>query len=54
MSDWRDELAEIAECELCDDKGKRLDSFRLACDHVDRAAIYKRGMDKLRQTMGWQ
>ena len=42
MSDWRDELVEIAGCEFCDDNGIRLNDFH-RCDHIDYAAIAKRG-----------
>jgi hypothetical protein len=47
-------LVDIAECELCDEKGKRLDAFQLPCDHLDHSAAAKRGMDMIRQTMGWK
>jgi hypothetical protein len=42
MTDWRDELVEIAECEHCDDNGLRLNQLG-RCDHIDYGAIAKRG-----------
>ena len=41
MPDRYDEMCEIAECELCDDNGRRLNSW-LKCDHIDYGAIAKR------------
>jgi hypothetical protein len=37
-------------CTLCDDDGYR---GSIICDHQDHRPAYKRGMTKLRQTMGW-
>ena len=45
MTDWRDEMCEIAECELCDETGLRLNGLH-RCDHVDYGAIAKRGIEK--------
>jgi hypothetical protein len=53
MRDWRDELVDIAGCEFCDDDGIRLNQLG-KCDHIDHAAASKRGMDMIRQTMGWK
>lgn len=50
MGDWRDELVEIAGCELCDDEGVRLNQLG-RCDHIDYAAISKRGMELVRQAL---
>ena len=41
----------IADCALCNDDGYRGSTV---CDHIDRAAAAKRGMDMLRHTMGWK
>lgn len=40
----------IANCEHCDDKGIR---GMLVCDHVDHAAAARRGMEKIRELLGW-
>lgn len=40
----------IAACALCDDDGYRGGTV---CDHVDHSAAAKRGMDTIRQAMGW-
>lgn len=40
MADRWDEMCEIAECQLCDEHGMR-GLYR--CDHIDYAAIAKRG-----------
>lgn len=50
MADWRDELAEIAECELCDDDGIRLGGIG-SCDHIDYGAIAKRGIRRVLQAL---
>jgi hypothetical protein len=42
---------EIAECELCDDDGIRLTGRIHPCDHIDYAAIAKRGMAKVRAAL---
>jgi len=39
---------EIARCELCDDSGMR---GARVCDHIDRSAIYQRGMQKVREIL---
>jgi hypothetical protein len=54
LADWERELLHanaIANCDLCDDKGMR---GMFLCDHVDRAEIYKRGMEMVRAAMGWK
>lgn len=38
-------------CDLCDERGIR-NGF--TCDHTDHAAASKRGMDMIRETMGWE
>ncbi len=40
----------VADCHLCDDNGLR-DGF--LCSHIDHAAASKRGMDMIREAMGW-
>lgn len=50
MSDWRDRLCEIAECELCDDDGLRLNQLA-RCDHIDYGAIAKRGIAKVQAAL---
>jgi hypothetical protein len=50
MADWRDELADIVGCELCDDEGIHLNGIH-KCDHVDYAAIAKRGMAKVKAAL---
>ena len=50
MPDFYDELCERAECKLCDDKGIRLHGFG-KCDHVDYAAIAKRGLAKVKAAL---
>jgi len=45
------EAEQIAYCELCDDHGYR---GHRVCDHYDHAAAARRGMDMIRQTMGWK
>lgn len=47
--DRYDEMCAAAECELCDDHGIRPDNTR--CDHVDYAAIAKRGLEKVREAL---
>lgn len=42
MADFADRLCEIAECELCDDDGIRLNGLN-RCDHIDYGPIAKRG-----------
>jgi hypothetical protein len=39
---------DIAECELCDEKGYR---GHYVCDHIDHAAAAKRGMELIRQVL---
>lgn len=46
----RRDSAAIDACGLCDDNGTR-NGF--ACDHIDHAEASKRGMDMIRETMGW-
>ena len=41
----------IVDCSLCDDHGYRGSAV---CDHIDRSAAAKRGMDMIRHTMGWE
>lgn len=41
MPDYAEKLLAIAECELCDDTGLRLNQLH-RCDHIDYAAIAKR------------
>ena len=50
MADWRDELVEIADCELCDDDGIRLSGIG-SCDHTDYGAIAKRGIRRVLQAL---
>jgi len=50
MGDWRDELVEIAECEFCDDQGVRLNQLG-KCDHIDYAAIARRGIAKVKEAL---
>lgn len=49
MADWRDQMLAIAECEFCDEDGIRPGGQR--CDHVDYAAIAKRGIAKVREAL---
>lgn len=46
----RDVYAAIDACGLCDTDGNR-NGF--PCDHTDHAATTRRGMDLVRETMGW-
>lgn len=41
----------IDECGLCEPDGLTPQGF--ACDHVDHAAAARRGMDMVREAMGW-
>lgn len=50
MPDYADRILAIAECELCDDNGKHLNGL-FVCDHVDYAAIAKRGIEKVRAAL---
>lgn len=50
MPDKWDELCEIAECEHCDEQGMRLNGLH-RCDHIDYAAIAKRGIAKVIQAL---
>jgi hypothetical protein len=50
MRDYADRLLEIAECELCDDDGLRLNGL-YRCDHIDYGAIAKRGIAKVRAAL---
>ena len=47
---YYDELCDRSECNFCDDDGIRL-TVGGTCDHVDWAAISKRGMAKVRQAL---
>lgn len=49
MADRLEEMCAIAECEWCDDTGIRRNGHR--CDHVDYAAIARRGMAKVRAAL---
>ena len=51
MADEYDRLCEIVECQMCDDHGM---NGMYRCDHVDYRTSAKRGMELLRQTMGWK
>lgn len=42
MRDHYDEMCDIAECELCDSDGIRLNQLG-KCDHIDYGPIAKRG-----------
>ena len=42
----------IENCGLCDDEGKRIGGMH-RCDHIDHARAAKRGMDLIREAMGW-
>ena len=53
LADWERELihaTETARCNLCDENGMR---GMYACDHIDYSAAAKRGMDMIRDAMGW-
>lgn len=50
MPDRYDEMCAIAECEFCDDHGIRLNGLH-RCDHIDYAAIAKRGIALCRQAL---
>lgn len=50
MPDRYDEMCAIAECEFCDDDGIQLNQLG-RCDHVDRAAIYRRGMQLVQEAL---
>ena len=50
MTDHATRLLEIAECEFCDDHGVRLNQIGM-CDHVDYAAIAKRGIALVRAAL---
>ena len=41
----------IANCDLCDDNGYRGSTV---CDHYNHQAAAQRGMDMIRQAMGWE
>lgn len=49
MADRYEEAAEIAMCEWCDDEGIRPTGHR--CDHIDYAAIAKRGIAKVKAAL---
>lgn len=53
MGDWRDELLAIVECDFCDDQGVRFNQLG-KCDHQDYGAAAKRGMQMIREAMGWK
>lgn len=42
---------DVARCRLCDDDGYR---GGMVCDHEDHTAAARRGMDMVREAMGWQ
>ena len=50
MTDYAEKLMEIAECELCDDDGLRLNQLS-RCDHIDYGAIAKRGIAKVQAAL---
>lgn len=50
MTDWRDEMCAVAECELCDESGIRLNGLH-RCDHIDYGVIAKRGIELCRQAL---
>ena len=50
MPDYADRMLAIAECELCDDTGLRLNGLH-ECDHIDYAAIAKRGIAKVKAAL---
>ena len=50
MPDYADEMCEIAECELCDESGIRLNGL-YRCDHIDYGVIAKRGIELCRQAL---
>lgn len=50
MKDFADRLCEIAECELCDEQGIRLNGL-YRCDHIDYGAIAKRGIAKVKAAL---
>ena len=51
MGDWRDDMVDIAECELCDEHGIHLNGL-YRCDHVDYGAIAKRGIAACLKELG--
>lgn len=50
MPDYAERLMAIAECELCDDDGIRLNGLN-RCDHVDYGVIAKRHMPAIRDAL---
>ena len=44
------EYRSIDACDLCDDNGY---IGSTVCDHYDHAAAARRGMDMIREAMGW-
>lgn len=50
MPDWRDELLDVSECELCDDTGLTLNGL-YTCDHIDYGAIAKRGIQRCQEAI---
>lgn len=50
MSDYAEKLLAIAECELCDDDGLRLNGLN-RCDHIDYGRIARRGKKLCEQAL---
>ena len=47
---WAARHRAILNCSLCDNDGYRSSAV---CDHVDHSETAKRGMDRVREAMGW-
>jgi len=47
-----DPLLEIADCDLCDDEGRKPNG--MVCDHIDRRFTAAHGSKNVRETMGWK
>lgn len=50
MADYAEKLLAIAECELCDDHGIRLNQLG-RCDHVDYGAIARRHIPAIKAAL---
>ncbi|APD19287.1 hypothetical protein SEA_GODPHATHER_58 [Mycobacterium phage GodPhather] len=54
QAEKRRRIENISRCSLCDDDGYRLEGIGgIVCDHIDHAAIAARGLEKIREAMGW-
>ena len=47
-----DQFTEIANCDLCDDDGRKPNG--MVCDHIDRRFTAAHGSKQIRQQMGWK